>query len=91
MTGITGCKASLILVMVAASNTAIGYTLTDKCKSYVVSRDKVDRSKVIVSCTDQKRKYELVDFCKGKQVDFWQKGGKIWLWCKGDPKPQEAR
>lgn len=67
------------------------YVVRDQCPAYTVGRDRADSSVVVVRCTVGTTLYRLPGFCAPGPVDWWQRNGRLWLWCRGQPRPVDAR
>lgn len=69
---------------------AATHVVRDKCPEYHISRDRADSSVVVVRCTSGRPVYNLPGFCAPGPVEWFQRNGKLWLWCRGQPRPAAA-
>ncbi len=64
------------------------YVARDACPTYRVTRE---AGVVTVRCVTGKPVYRLPGMCGGGLVEYWMRGGELWIWCKGQPRPSAAR
>lgn len=63
------------------------YVVRDACPTYRVTRE---AGVVTVRCATGKPTYRLPGVCGGGPVEYWMRGGSLWLWCRGQPRPRDA-
>ncbi len=80
--------AAAALCSLAASAIAGEYVVRDACPAYSLARAGGD---VLVRCVTGKPAYRIVGMCRGGPVEYWMRGGQLWIWCKGQPRPSAAR
>lgn len=63
------------------------YVVRDACPAYRVARG---AGVVTVRCATRGPVYRLPGICGGGPVEYWMRGGNLWLWCRGQPRPRAA-